>query len=416
MLTIVGGGPGQPELLTRAAEDALDRAEVIWTDASIRSVLAGRPHWLGRAESPPSGDEIAQEMESGEKAWVVPGTPMLCPQVHEVLKRLPRSQWQYVRLVSGLPEALVSLDQEGWMVPARGALLLDDEGQELLQWKDHRWGGPLQEERINWRRERPLNGRKVAILRSGGKSQRVVRWLEAWGAETLVCPVSRLIDPPSWAACDRAISRVERFDWIVFTSGEAVERWFERMRRFGQDVRRLRAKIAVVGPETAVRVRERGLVPEIMPEAEYSQEGLAEALSAVPMRGAVVLFPGGQKNRTFLGDYLRGRGALVEELVIYENQPAPLELSFYQALKNGTLDGILFTASSQVEYLMDQLTVDDRREMGKVPSFSIGPLTTRTLAHYGLWVVAEASEPSLYLLAKSVKAYFEKENGPHVSH
>ncbi len=416
MLTIIGGGPGQPELLTRAAEEALDRAEVIWTDAGIRSVLAGRTHWLGRAEPLPSWDEMAEGMDSGEKAWVVPGTPMLCPQVHQVLKRMPRTKWQHVRLISGLPEALFSLDQEGWMVPAHGASLLDDEGQELLKWQDHQWSGSLQEERIDWRRERPLNGRTVAILRSGAKSHRVVRWLEAWGADTLVCPVSRLVDPPSWVACDRVISRVERFDWVVFTSGEAVERWFERMRRLGQDVRRLRAKIAVVGPETAVRVRERGLVPEIMPEAEYSQEGLAEAFSAVPLRGAVVLFPGGQKNRTFLGDHLRGRGALVEELVIYENQPAPLELSFYQALKSGTLDGILFTASSQVEYLMDQLNGDDRREVGKVPSFSIGPLTTRTLGHYGLRVVAEASEPSLYLLAKSVKSYFEKENGHHVSH
>ncbi|NMP23853.1 uroporphyrinogen-III synthase [Sulfobacillus harzensis] len=415
VLTIVGGGPGNPELLTQAAETALDRAEIIYVGSGALSALDGHADWLRRVRSE---EDLAEEfrLDGIQAAWLVPGTPSLCPAVKHFLEKLDPTEWQHVSVVSGIPEAISMLDEEGWMIPAQGAALTDGSGRELLVWRNHRWSGMLANARIAWRQKKPLAGRKLAVLRSGAKSRRMVRWLEEWGAEVILCPVSRLVDPPSWESCDRVIERVERFDWVIFTSGEAVERWFERMRSTGQDVRQLRAKIAVVGPETAVRVRERGLVPELMPESEYSQEGLAQAFSAVPVRGSVVLFPGGQKNRTFLGDYLRGRGALVEELLIYENQPAPLEVAFYQALKGGSLDGILFTASSQVEYLIDQLKAEDRRHLARVASFSIGPLTSRTLMHYGLEAKAEASEPSLRLLAECVKSYFVKENDNHVSH
>lgn len=416
MFTIIGGGPGAPGFLTEAALDTLDQAQRILVEPSVRDALAPHPAWLSRAEVA-HVEAIAaafDDFKDDETVWLVPDSPALYPPVRALLESIGPAQWPYCRLVSGVSAAVARLDAEGLLLPEHQWQAVDHNRQVLLQWNG-RWAGRARDERLPWSEHRPLASRRVVLLRDGERGQRAIRWLENWGASVMLCPVSRLTDPPSWDPLDRILARLDRFDWAIFSSGEAVNRFFDRLRRLGLDVRRLRARIAVVGPETAVRVRERGLVPELMPEMDYSQEGLVEAFQAVPLRGAVVLFPGGQKNRTFLAEQLRGRGALVEDVVVYQNQPEPLALALHQAIRTESVDAILYTASSQVEYLADQLSHDDRRHLANIPSFSIGPLTSRTLMHYGIRASAEASEPSLRILVDSVRDYYAKEN-PDVSH
>ncbi len=416
MLTIVGGGPGIPGMLTEAAIGAMERAEEILAEASIREVLGTRRDWLVKTvgASPESVEACLAGMEQHEWVWLVPGTPSLYAPVRAFMESLRVEQWQHIRIVSGVSVGSSELDRQGLFLPEHQNRVVDEKGEELLHWDGRSWTGPWRDQEVPWFSTRPLYGRRVVLLRDGGRAQRALRWLEDWGAAVEIWPVSRLTDPASYDAVDAAIRRLERYDWIIFTSGEAVQRWFDRMKRLGKDVREMRAKIAVVGPETAIQVRERGLIPELMPEAEYSQEGLAEAFGAVPVRGSVVLFPGGQLNRTFLGDTLRGRGALMDEVVLYQNQPQPLSLTLHHTIRTESYDAILYTASSQVEYLVDQLSPEDRRHLANIPSFSIGPLTTRTLSHYGISIAREAPEPSLRLLVDSVREYYAKEN-PHVS-
>lgn len=409
MLTIVGGGLGTGEYLTQAAVAALDQAEVIFVEPTVREALGVDERWLSKVSGPFAEDTPTASVNFSERdvVWMVPGTPALYPPVAEWVSEQDSQVWQYIRIVSGIPALSAQLDAEGIFLPPVAVSLHSLTDDTHLEWRDNQWDGQVKP--VRWRQARPLHGRQVVLLRSSARISRAVRWLENWGAEVMLCPVSRLTDPESWEPVDRCIRRLERYDWVIFTSAESAARWFTRMRRLGVDVRHMRARIAVVGPETAVRIREWGLVPELMPSAEYSQEGLASAFREVPLRGQVVLFPGGDLNREVLGEELRGRGALVDEVVLYQNRPEPLPLSLHQAIRTESCAAILFTASSQVEYLLDQLIPEDRRHLAAVPAFSIGPLTTRTLNHYGIRPMAEPSEPSLRLLVEAVRGYYAQE-------
>ncbi|PSR22251.1 MAG: hypothetical protein C7B45_07730 [Sulfobacillus acidophilus] len=407
MLTIVGGGPGAFEFLTTSALNALDRAEFIVLEPDMRTVLVDRRDWQDKVENADLRSlQDAARLSARQGVWLVPGSPSTFAPVRQWMESLDRSLLQYIRVESGIPIAVAQLDQRGLFLPPHLLQVLDGRGQPLIQWAQSCWTGPGLDQRIAWQEEKPLYGRRVILLRAGERSQRVVRWFKDWGAEVEQCPVFRLTDPVSYDVVDAAIRHLERYDWLVFTSVEAVQRWFDRLRQLQVDVRQIRARIATVGPETSLAVRERGLIPALMPHSEFSQEGLADAFHALPLRGVTVLFLGGQLNRQFLAEDLRGLGALVDEVTIYRNQPEPLSLSLHQGIRAESVDAILFTASSQVEYLWEQLSNEDRRHLANVPSFSIGPLTTRTLLHYGINPVAEASQPSLRILAELVHSYY----------
>lgn len=410
MLTIVGGGPGDPSLLTDMAMSYLNRAHRLFVEAEARPALGDHENWLAKAQGPfgNAGDAFLED----EVVWLVPGTPSLYGPVIQWLSSLSSENWQYIRIVPGVPHHTAALDQQGILLAESVINISDQKGTRGLTFRQGRWEGAQLSHRVPWQEARPLSGIRVVLLRGGAGVGRARRWFEDWGAVVEVYPVSRLADPPDFDAVDAAIRRIVRYDWVVFTSAEGIRRWFERLRHFGTDVRQMRARIGVVGPETSLALRELGLVPDLMPTLEYSQEGLVQAFREIPVRGVTVLLPGGQLNRNLLSDELRGRGALVDQVVLYQNVKTPVPLSLLQAVRNESIQALLFTASSQVEYLWDALSVEDRRHLTQIPAFSIGPLTTRTLLHYGISPAGESPEPSLRLLAEAVKDYYGRPK-PH---
>lgn len=405
MLTIVGAGPGPAANLTRAAAEALDRADIIYIEPQARTALGAEEAWLSKVveEFPPDGSAPCDAFADREAAWVVPDTPALYPPVHAWIATLDRQDWEHIRVISGVPVMTAALDREGMFLPSC-QVQIHLSKTHILHWNGEGWHGRIA--KVDWASCRPLNRRRIVFLRGGSGIARAARWLENWGASVELYPLSRLADPDSYEGVDHAIHRLDRYDWMIFTSGEAVSRWHDRMRLLSVDIRRMRAKIAAVGPETAARIRDRGLVPDLIPAAEYSQEGLVRSFQDVPVRGTRMLFPAGQLNRNILSDDLRGRGALVDVVIIYQNQSTLLPEPLQEAIRGEVLDAMVFTASSQAEYLVEQLSPDDRRHLANIPIFSIGPLTTRSLHQYGVLPVREAPAPSVRLLAEAVRDYY----------
>lgn len=435
---IVGGGPGDREYLTVEATRALDRADCVLVAPDLRDLCSSNPRWDQKSRVVPDAEVLsllrAALQKPGRYVWVVPESPALYPPASTVIRELA-DEGVDVELLSGLSDAVVMLDRGGylWGSAERSStrLVFDADRVDVQRGPGGNGGtepGPrwqteamrLKEGRpelilirppeapepVRWREKRVLHGRRILLLRDGPKAQRASRWLEEQGAEILLAPVSELIDLPSYHELDRTLQHIERYDWVVLTSQEAVQRLFGRMAHHGLDIRRLRAKIAVVGPETGLRVRERGLVPDLIPRDEFNQSGLADAFQDVPVMGQNVLYPGGQKADPFLKETLMGRGALVDTVLLYLNRPCPLSVELHHRFKHHEIDAILYTASSSVEYLMDQLTSEERRYLQSVPAFSMGPLTSRTLQHYGVEAVAEPLEPSMRALVDLVSEYF----------
>ena len=142
-----------------------------------------------------------------------------------------------------------------------------------------RRGGGLAPE-SSWFSQRPLFGVGVLVTRPVEQAHELRDRLTELGANVFVQPAIEIGPPPDWAAVDAALARLDRYDWLVFSSGNGV-RWFlDRLLAGGGDLRRLGGvKLAAIGPGTAAELAKYHLKADLMPE-EYRAESLAEALFA----------------------------------------------------------------------------------------------------------------------------------------
>ncbi len=218
----------------------------------------------------------------------------------------------------------------------------------------------------------PLAGRRIVITRAPEDAARLADRLRALGAEPVMVPAIeiRLADP---AELDAALSRLAEYDWIVFTSRNAVRAVFERTDRLEGPA------VAVVGPATARALEAHGVTPLVVP-AVHRAEALLEAMGEV--RDRRILFVRGSRARRVLPDGLSRRGAIVDEVVAYETSH-----SRGRSLPDG-VDAITFTSGSAVEGFLAAGAVPPRARI-----VCLGPVTADAAREWGLTISAVA-EPS----------------------
>ena len=116
-----------------------------------------------------------------------------------------------------------------------------------------------------------LNGRTILITRAKNQSRSLHAQLEGLGARVLEIPTIEITNPDSWAPVAKAIANLDQYDWLIFSSSNAVERFLDRLHD-----PKVMPSIAVVGSQTAKKIKERGLTPALVPE-DFCAEGLLEA-------------------------------------------------------------------------------------------------------------------------------------------
>jgi uroporphyrinogen III methyltransferase/synthase len=243
---------------------------------------------------------------------------------------------------------------------------------------------------------RPLFGQRVLVTRSRAQASDLVESLRALGAEPVEFPVIAIAPPAdNFAALDRAIARLntadrERaYDWVVFTSVNGVEMFWQRLRAAGKDARSLASlRLAAIGPATAEALAAHGLVPDVVP-AQFVAESL---LAAIPNpSGQRFLLPRADIARAALREGLLAAGALVDEVETYRTtlgQPTPAERD--DLLKRG-VDILTFTSSSTVRNFVQLLGPDAAHHLAHHALVAaIGPITARTARDLGLRIDIEA--------------------------
>ncbi len=230
-----------------------------------------------------------------------------------------------------------------------------------------------------WRAKRALHGQTYLVTRAEGQGQGLISHLEELGATVYSVPTIAFTEPDDFHPWVSAVSTLESFDWIVFTSPNGVDSFIERLRQSGRDLRVLgNAKFACIGPSTAKALARHTLVADLIPE-EYVAEGLVAALLTElgpDLSGKRFLLPRAQVARTVLPDTLRKAGAEVLVAPVYKTVPPTIVLP---EIETGRQPHLLFTSSSTVTNWIESTPL-------RFPCFCIGPITAQTALESGLEV------------------------------
>jgi uroporphyrinogen III methyltransferase/synthase len=249
---------------------------------------------------------------------------------------------------------------------------------------------------LRWFEARPLFGVRVVVTRAREQASELSAALRDLGAAVVEVPAIAITDPPpdrQKLLADKA-QRVGKYDWVVFTSANAVARFMAAVgdaRRFGS------ARIAAVGPGTAEALTARSLVADLVPERSVA-ESLVAAFPVAGAEGGRVLLPRAAVAREVVPDGLRAKGWEVDVVEAYRTVPAaPPANSPANSPQAAAADVITFTSSS---------TVTNYVGLGlPVPPVvaCIGPVTAQTARDCGLAVDVVAEEHTIEGLIAAVR-------------
>jgi len=262
-------------------------------------------------------------------------------------------------------------------------------------------------DRLNWYERRPLFGRRIVVTRTRQQASELTGRLTALGADVIEAPTIRIEPPDHFDAVDRALRRVNEYDWLVLTSVNGVDAMVDRMRTCGLDGRALAGlRVAAIGSATAHRLREAFIEPEVVPET-FTAEALAEGILKLgDVRGQRFLLLRADIARPTLRQALTQAGATCDDLAIYRTVPArelPPEVT--SGLADGTIDCITFTSSSTFTNLITLLDEAGRTALRNVRLASIGPITSQTIREHGF---APAIEATTYTIDGLIEAILAK--------
>ncbi len=255
----------------------------------------------------------------------------------------------------------------------------------------------------------PLFGKTIVVTRAAGQSSQFSHSLQNFGAKVIEMPTIEIVAPSSWAELDRAIAILNEFDWLVLTSTNAVDYFFERLGSQLQDVRGLAAiKIAVVGEKTAQRLRQRGLQPDFIPPEFVADAMVVNFPDSIA--GKKILFPRVETGgRDVLVRAFSDRGAIITEVAAYQSTcPKTPDAKAIALLQDRAANLVTFASSKTVKHfceLMERAIGDHWIEsLEKVKFASIGPQTSKTCRALLGRVEIEADEFTLDGLIKAIVA------------
>ena len=251
---------------------------------------------------------------------------------------------------------------------------------------------------IQWFESRPLFGKRVVVTRAREQASELSEKFRALGADVIELPTIQILPPKNRALLRSAVAKASQFDWLVFTSVNGVDAFFSLVR----DVRDLgNAKIAVIGPATAERVRQRGLRIALQPK-EFVAEELVRAFKRRSVRAKRILLARADIARPALAAGLRKLGAKVTEVVAYRTVKSK-DVGALKRLSVEGADWVTFTSSSTVENFCRAVNVKQLlKKYPRIRFASIGPITSRTARQHGLRISAEAKRYTIEGLVRTI--------------
>ena len=265
---------------------------------------------------------------------------------------------------------------------------------------------------LNWFETLPLFGQRVVVTRTRRQASALASKLARLGADVLEIPTIRIV-PLELAKLQRKkLEEMSKFfDWLVFTSPNAVDLFFEELFRVADDVRALGdIRIAAVGPATARKLSALHLRVEMQPDTFT----VAELSGCFPRRlakGARFCLPQGRLAGSALAEHLGKQGAIVDDWILYDTEPEQGDATGARDryLREGA-HWITFASSSAVEnWHALALKLPPGTPRPKI--ISMGPVTSETLRHLGYEIAAQAPEATIESLIELIEKLSERRIG-----
>ncbi len=261
-------------------------------------------------------------------------------------------------------------------------------------------------EKLNWFEIKPLFGKRILVTRTREQASQLVELLEDLGAECLEVPTIKIEPLEDYQVLDQALTTLEDFDWVVFTSVNGVRYFFERLFAAGKDVRALAgAKLAAIGQATGQALKDYGLQVDLLPK-EFRAEGLIAAFEELGVSGNKILIPRALEAREILPQRLQEMGAEVLVAPTYRTVIPEEEAARARELLHEGVDVVTFTSSSTAKNLLAMLGDEAQTLLSGVVRASIGPITSATLRKAGVPPQIEAREFTIPALVEAIREYF----------
>ena len=256
----------------------------------------------------------------------------------------------------------------------------------------------------------PLGEKIVMVTRAAAQSGELCEELNARGARVKILPLVSFSPTENYDALDAALTGIETFDWVLFTSVNAVQaverRGNELNRGLDRAVKLPRA--AAVGPVTADAAEAAGFSVEHV-AADHSGAGLARELGE-ELRSKKVFLPRSDRANPELPAALRRCGALVTEVVAYRNLPPSTtdREKLHETLRNG-VDSILFYSPSAVQNFLELLGRERLDTLqGRVLMVAIGPTTANALSAAGVQRIARAVDTTTKAVVEALEGHLAR--------
>lgn len=233
--------------------------------------------------------------------------------------------------------------------------------------------------KINWFETRPLFGKRIVVTRTREQAGELSKRLGELGADVIELPTIRIEHPQDRKEFAESVAESHTYDWLVFTSPNGVERFFNAFYATYEDARSLGGcRLAAIGPSTEAKIREYRFAVDLLPK-QFVAEGLVEAFKNESIEHQKILWIKAEETRNVLYDGLMELGAIVDTCLAYRTVPETGDpTGAARQLREEGADMITFTSGSTVESFFD-MGIDWPEGC---EAACIGPITGKTFKSY----------------------------------
>lgn len=259
-------------------------------------------------------------------------------------------------------------------------------------------------EKLKWYENKPLFGHRVLITNKYSDDYEPLADL---GAELFEFPTIELAPPESYAELDAAMHAVSGYDWIVFTSKNAVSRFMQRYFSLGHDIRDMKGiKFCAVGSKTAEALNACGIKVDMVPD-EFNAEGLVKLFAQqTSISGLKILLPRPDNGRDVFPSMIMEAGGHIDTPVIYRSiKPEKHGKRLQRFLKEGRISIATFTSGAAFNNFISIMGDDAASVLQGVPIAVIGPVTKRAVEKAGFKAAIMPDESTVKAMVDAIAVY-----------